>query len=721
MENITLEMLLNSLPYCAWISLENGDIVLSNSFFKSYLGTDINTESKLFGVIHPDDLSEFKQSYSEGCQKIDMNKCIVRIRRSADHTYQWCIVGQYPMFGPDNRFYGFVGAFIHFSDIMTTLQDGLMVQYYISKFEDFPFGFLMMDQDDNILLCNKKCETITGRSKEDLQKTKWMILAHSDEMYSYNIERLKSGEQDHFHSVGRIVRPDQSIVWVFVSVLTVQEHGKMIGKYAFVIHDITENVLLVEQSKALQRFLSVFMADKAGMLFRCKPENQNAISYVSEGCFRLTGYDRRFLLQNDEFYFTNVIDQEYREYMAERRNEAISEKRIHKDEYEITTSTGEKKWVYEQVRGIYNEYGKCIMIEGLVSDITEAKSKDCEIIRKQYHDADTNLYNRRFLKAACRNLDRMGLVPVTVVLIKVNGLRLAVEALGRTVKGELMISMAQAITESCSEQHIVTVTGEDEFIIVMPESDFDQAYKLIQQIRLRMRQKRRKMNSKSGLISAFFGCATKEDAEESLFDTIIRAEKNLYNPPDEEKSYAAFPSIYNTQKTLSTGHMLRGLRLKKLCCRIGERYGLDEREMYRLEILSAVHNIGISGVSTHLLFKRGDLTEEEWAVMKMHPMIGYRMAIASVELGCVADEILHHHEWWNGNGYPMGQKGENIPFLSRILSVVDAYDAMTNERSYRQSLSKKEALEQIKKNAGIQFDPDVVRVFLSLMEEEEFD
>ena len=100
--------------------------------------------------------------------------------------------------------------------------------------------------------------------------------------------------------------------------------------------------------------------------------------------------------------------------------------------------------------------------------------------------------------------------------------------------------------------------------------------------------------------------------------------------------------------------------------------------------------------------------------MKRHPEIGYRISISSPELSPIADFILSHHERWDGKGYPRSLKGDEIPLQARIISVVDAYDAMTNDRPYSKSISKEEALEEIKRNSGSQFDPEIVEAFLAI-------
>jgi HD-GYP domain-containing protein (c-di-GMP phosphodiesterase class II) len=121
------------------------------------------------------------------------------------------------------------------------------------------------------------------------------------------------------------------------------------------------------------------------------------------------------------------------------------------------------------------------------------------------------------------------------------------------------------------------------------------------------------------------------------------------------------------------------------------------------------------GISDKVLQKNGPLTEGERDEVRQHPMMGYRIARASPELSHIADLILHHHERWDGAGYPMGLAGEDIPMGCRIIAVVDAFDAMVSERSYRGRLLTEQAVQELLGNAGRQFDPALVEKFVELL------
>lgn len=131
-----------------------------------------------------------------------------------------------------------------------------------------------------------------------------------------------------------------------------------------------------------------------------------------------------------------------------------------------------------------------------------------------------------------------------------------------------------------------------------------------------------------------------------------------------------------------------------------------------------LHDIGKLAIPDSILLKPGKLTEEEWAIMRKHPEYAYQMLYPIAYLRPALDIPYWHHERWDGKGYPRGLKGEEIPLSARIFAVVDAWDAMRSDRPYRKALSVEEALAEIEKGAGTQFDPKVVAAFLSLIREE---
>jgi len=164
---------------------------------------------------------------------------------------------------------------------------------------------------------------------------------------------------------------------------------------------------------------------------------------------------------------------------------------------------------------------------------------------------------------------------------------------------------------------------------------------------------------------------------------------------------------------ITEGH---ATRLQSLVASVAEAIGLPERCINDLRLLAQFHDIGKVGLPDRILFKPDSLTREEYIEMQWHCEIGHRIALSAPDLSPIVDLILKHHEWWNGGGYPLGIKGEEIPVECRILAIADAYDAMTSDRPYRKAMAHMEAVEELKRCSGTQFDPDLVSRFIQVLE-----
>lgn len=158
-------------------------------------------------------------------------------------------------------------------------------------------------------------------------------------------------------------------------------------------------------------------------------------------------------------------------------------------------------------------------------------------------------------------------------------------------------------------------------------------------------------------------------------------------------------------------------RTQILGAELGRRIKLNDIQLSKLSLLCLLHDIGKIGIPLEILNKPGKLSPEEWEILKTHTQKGYDIANSSNELKGIADEIRHHHERWDGKGYPDGLSRESIPLLSRVIAVVDAYDAMVSDRSYRSSMSHEKAIEELKRCAGTQFEPFIVSEFLRMLQE----
>ena len=158
-------------------------------------------------------------------------------------------------------------------------------------------------------------------------------------------------------------------------------------------------------------------------------------------------------------------------------------------------------------------------------------------------------------------------------------------------------------------------------------------------------------------------------------------------------------------------------RVTEIAEAIARRLGWDEERLELLQLGGPLHDVGKLGVSEEVLAKPGRLDEEELAQIREHPKLGARILLRIAALRGALPYVLYHHERWDGAGYPTGRAGEQIPLEARVLAVADAFDAMTSDRPYRPALDREDALAEVARCAGTQFDPEIVRIFLELFAE----
>lgn len=327
------------------------------------------------------------------------------------------------------------------------------------------------------------------------------------------------------------------------------------------------------------------------------------------------------------------------------------------------------------------------------------------------HDQLTGVYNRKFFEEQLKRLDIQSEVPLAVVMGDINGLKSINDSFGYLEGDKLLKRASEVIKRACSREDIIARLGGDEFIILLPKTNQYEAEQTIKRI------KRMALKEETGLVNIdmTFGYAVKNNTKENLEKIVKKAEDSMYKRKLMENLSIRSKTIniiINALYEKNKREENHSRRVSELCKSMGKALGLSECEIRELKIVGLLHDIGKIAVEECILNKKGKLTDDEWERIKKHPEIGYRILSTVNDMSQIAKYVLAHHEKWNGTGYPKCLKEREIPFQSRIITILDSYDAMTSERSYGSALSEQAAIKELQKNACIQFDPELVRVFI---------
>jgi len=345
-------------------------------------------------------------------------------------------------------------------------------------------------------------------------------------------------------------------------------------------------------------------------------------------------------------------------------------------------------------------------------DFTDKREKQKKIIYLSYHDQLTGLYNRRFFEEEKKRLDTPRNIPITLVLADVNGLKMTNDAFGHSVGDELLRKAAEVIKNELRADDIIARIGGDEFCILLPKTNREEAEGIVR--RIKKAAAREKVGN--AVLSISFGCETKRHADENIDAVFKKAEDNMYRAKLSESPTMRYQTVLMVIEALYAKHQMEkqhSYNVSRLCERIGNALNLSPETIQELRTGGLMHDIGKINIDESILAKPGPLTDTERLEVQRHAETGYRILSSVSGFANIAEHVLAHHERWDGRGYPKGLKGKEIPLEARIIAVAEAYDAMTTETPYRHALSKEEAIGELKHYAGTQFDPEIVRVFIS--------
>lgn len=385
--------------------------------------------------------------------------------------------------------------------------------------------------------------------------------------------------------------------------------------------------------------------------------------------------------------------------------------------YELQIETENNKYVEEHYSPIVNDKTKVIGVTIFSQNITERKQYEQSILYLSYKDPLTNLYNRRYYTDQLQRLIAKEYLPLTVMIVDINGLKIMNDTLGHDAGDALLCMVADELIAVFKDEDHIFRMGGGEFVILLPKTKQDHVFERITQTKQAILN--RKIQGMSASVS--FGVAT-YTGDIDIKAVIKLAENDLYSHKLFEMTSHRSETIKTIMQTLhekNPREEMHSNRVATICQTIGKALGMRNEEIGLLHAISNLHDIGKIAIDDAILNKPGKLDDFEWEQIKRHPEIGYRILSTIPEYSDIALDILSHHERYDGKGYPRGLEKENIPIRARIISVADAYDAMVSERPYRKPLNHQQAIAEIKKCRGTQFDPKVTDIFISIYEKRE--
>lgn len=332
-------------------------------------------------------------------------------------------------------------------------------------------------------------------------------------------------------------------------------------------------------------------------------------------------------------------------------------------------------------------------------------------------DMLTQLYSKNSFYGEAGKLLAGEAYPVTVVVCNANGIGLVNDVFGWRKGNELLRQAADLLRENLPDTAVIGRMADGDMAVALTGVEQEYAVRLFEKIK----EQYRGMNDTGINTDIEYGIAVIRDGMKSAEEAVREASesmrtKKLMNQSSQKSSLLDSLTQTLTESDYETEEHVE--RTREMAIRLGKALSLTDGDLGKLALLAVLHDIGKIAIPHSILLKPGKLTDAEWEIMKTHTEKGYRIANASKELKPIGEYILHHHERWDGGGYPGGLAGEEIPLLSRIITVVDSHDVMVHDRPYHRAMSGEAAEAELRRCSGTQFDPKLVEVFLEVLREE---
>ena len=592
---------------------------------------------------------------------------------------------------------------------ITEIQEWRSLLQYIVRHD--PNAIFVLDRDMRFIFVSEKYlqnnqlerEKVVGRTFAEISPAiyeKW-----------YRVHRRALAGETLGSEQDQLIRPNGALDIIRWWCRPWYEPDGSIGGTVFYSETITERK---QMKRALflekELFRATLLSVGDGVI---STDNEGKVRLMNHVAEKLTGWRAEEAAGEDFDVVFRIVD----EWSDERAKDLV--RQVLEDDQPVelveesvlVSREGLRVPIEDRAAPIRDRDGRTTGVVVVFRDCAEKRPRIREIEYLSYNDQLTGLYNRRFFEEELRRLDVPRNLPFSFVMADLNGLKLFNDAFGHTAGDEKLRKVARVLREECRADDIIARVGGDEFVILLPSTGEDHLEPLMGRIAAAVARER----VENLPISVSLGGATKADPSEGAEKTLHKAEDQMYRRKIYEKnSYHSglVKLILEALHGKFPAEEAHSKRVARLSEALGRAMGLGQPKIERLVAAAAMHDIGKIAVRGEVLEKAGPLDEAEWEEVKRHPDVGYSILGSASEYSPLAEVVLAHHESWDGQGYPRWLKGEGIPFLSRVIAVAGAYDAMVSGRPYREAMSREEAVAELRRCAGIQFDPAVVEALV---------
>jgi diguanylate cyclase len=577
-------------------------------------------------------------------------------------------------------------------------------QRFKSSIEHSPVPTIIYKLSGEIVSSNPAWERITGFTLHDIQSiSQWLNQSLSmDEMSRHKIlEQLLTTKENHFNGIVTFKTNygKEISLALYTSNIGGDEEGNVLL--------LTVGIDLTEQLK-LEKLSNSILETSKDAFFLLNAEGK--IINVNDTASMMFGHSKEKLIGSNIKSFDSK-----NQHVITDQLQIVREKGYHRFE---TTHIRRDGQVIDIDISANKIFTNDTYIYLFIRDVSEKNRQVNEILYVSTHDSLTNTYNRHTIQSHLNQLNYDN-VTCSIMFFDINGIKFVNDSIGYDAGDVLIKDFASILSSSIRELDILARTGASEFMIYVHDSSQDVVNEILKAVHDKVHDYNGSTLDVIKQLNYSYGYAHHRRAK-NMIELQTKASQHLTsNKLAEKRSLrnSLLNSIVTTLAEKSHETKEHASRLSDLSVAMGKKLNMAEHHISELRILAILHDIGKIGIPESILNKPGSLTSEEWEIMKKHPEIGYRIALASGELEQIANYILYHHEHWNGEGYPHGLKGEDIPLPSRIIAIVDTYDAMTSDRVYRKKLSHEIAINELKKHANSQFDAQLVKIFIEIVDD----